>query len=615
MNPLPAMATCAHRGKFHNGAAGCATILAPMPASVRFALCCHTAVALPPRAWLMRIALFWLLAVQAAWVHAAGIESLPTEPLGRWMEVMSEKGLPLTLDEARDQLRRGAFARGHEEVLKFGIGVRPVWLRLVVDNIRQQTAERRLQIETSWLDRIDLYLVHDGEMILHKTAGDGDAASQHPLPGLGYVFDLPLPPGQNEIFLRVETPDPLLLPVRLLDTVQIVALQRQYDYGYGLLYGFLLALIAYNAMLYIGLRERSYLDYALYLGSFVLLNLCYTGHAYIWLWPANTAVQQYAIPLMMVIVGCLGLRFADGFLNLRRIAPGIHRLVRWVSVLGLLLLLLIIARGQQDDAVHFAFVFVLMFSIIMVWLGIIAIRQGQVSGRYFLAAALVAMAGFTTTALAVWFGIAYSPLAYHAAGWGVVAEGILLALALAYRMRQYQSARLHAERLARTDPLTSLSNRRAFLEYAGPVWSSARRSQRPLAVMMVDIDHFKSINDTHGHVMGDRVLQAVSRTLTEVCRGGDITARWGGEEFVILLPETSAAQAAQLAERLRVKIASLRLGSQRKPISLSASFGIAERIDQHDNLERLIHEADEWLYRAKTSGRNRVAGPLELKMA
>jgi diguanylate cyclase (GGDEF)-like protein len=224
------------------------------------------------------------------------------------------------------------------------------------------------------------------------------------------------------------------------------------------------------------------------------------------------------------------------------------------------------------------------------------------------------MVGISTTTLAVWFGLAYSPLAFHAAGWGIVAEGILLALALAYRMRQYQRARRQAERLARTDTLTGLPNRRAFLEAAGSLWSTAHRSQRPLAAMMVDIDFFKAINDNHGHATGDRVLQAVSRLLAEICRGGDITARWGGEEFVILLPETNAAQAAQLAERLRTKIAALRLGSPRKPIRLSASFGIAER-GAHESLDQLLHEADEWLYHAKESGRNRVAGPLALQPA
>ena len=102
-----------------------------------------------------------------------------------------------------------------------------------------------------------------------------------------------------------------------------------------------------------------------------------------------------------------------------------------------------------------------------------------------------------------------------------------------------------------------------------PYWAVMHR--RP-----ADYDFFKAINDNHGHAMGDRVLQAVSHLLTEVCRGGDITARWGGEEFIILLPETTAAQATQLAERLRMKISALRLGLTLWPAG-PAPAGAADR--------------------------------------
>ena len=557
-------------------------------------------------AWLARLALLWLMAMHAAVGGAAELTALSAEPLGRWMDVMSEKGRPLTIDEAKEHLSRGGFTQGKEEVLKFGIGAQPVWLHLAIDHSGTQPAERRLQIENSWLDRIDVYLLQNGKVIQRLSAGDSEASAQHPQPGLGYVFDLKLPPGRSDIMVRVTTPDPLLVPVRLLDSAQIGALSRQYDYGYGLLYGFLLALIAYNAMLYIGLRERSYLDYTLYLSSFALLNLSYTGHGYIWLWPANSALQQYAIPLLMVIFSCLGLRFADGFLDLRRHVPKIHRLVRWTMITAMFLICLTIVVQRQSEAVLFAFIFALVFSCAMVWLGIVAVRHDLIAGRYFLAAALTSMVGNTATALAVWHGLAYSPITFHAAGWGVVAEGILFALALAYRMRQDQRARLHAEHLARTDPLTGLLNRRAFLEFAIPVWSTAKRSRRPLSAMMVDIDFFKVINDTHGHAMGDKVLQAVSALLAEACRNSDIAVRWGGEEFVILMPETDGEQAAVLAERLRARIADLRLGTLRKPIQLSASFGIAER-GAHESLDQLINDADEWLYRAKQAGRNRVS--------
>ncbi|UCV09622.1 diguanylate cyclase [Dechloromonas denitrificans] len=556
--------------------------------------------------WAGWLTLFWLLLMHGAQAQVHPLETLPTEPLGRWMNILIESGPPLSIKEALQQQRQGAFQPGDSDVAKFGIAAKPVWLHLAVGNNQALPAKRRLEIEISWLDRIELYQVHGNQLVAQSIAGDANTAHRSPLAGLGYVFDLTLPPGRSDIFLRVATPDPLVVPVRLLDTAQAEALQLQYDYGYGVLYGFLLALIAYNAMLFIGLRERSYLDYTLYLGSFVLLHLGYTGHAYVWLWPQQTAFQQYAIPLLMVIFSCFGLRFASGFLNLRQHAPVARRLVHWQVTLGLILIFSTVAMQRQQDTVLVAFLFVLLFSVVMVWLGIITIRHGRIAGRYFLAAALTTMLGTSVTALAVWHGLPYTSISFHAAGWGVVIEGILLALALAYRMRQHQQARQQAEQLASTDPLTGLLNRRAFFEHAGPVWSTALRSNRHLSVLMADIDHFKEINDGYGHAMGDKVLAEISRLLAAACRSGDIAARWGGEEFVLLLPETDAAQACQLAERLRGEIECLKFGSAGQGFRLSASFGIAQ-LGDHESLDKLIHDADAWLYRAKQTGRNRVA--------
>lgn len=438
-------------------------------------------------------------------------------------------------------------------------------------------------------------------------AGDVDKVLQHPQAGLGYVFDPALPPGKNDFYLRVETPDPLVLPLRLLTQDQIEAVQRQYNYGYGLLYGFLLALIAYNAMLYVGLRERSYLDYSLYLGCFVFVNLSYTGHGYAWFWPESPVFQQYVIFSAMVLFGCLGLQFASGFLNVRQHAPRAHVLIRRSVQSALALIGLAVLLQSQVMAGYVAFGFVLLYSLMMVWLGVITVRRGRVAGRYFLVAALTTLLGTTTTALSVWRGLPYTQLGFYTAGWGVVIEGLLLALALAYRMRQSQRARIDAEQLASLDPLTGLLNRRAFREHAGPLWSTAQRNQRPLAVIMMDLDFFKAINDTYGHAMGDQVLVAASRILSEACRSGDLAARWGGEEFVVLLPETDAQQAMILAERLRLKMAAQIFDKAGEKIRISASFGVAE-IGKHASLEALIDESDARLYVAKEAGRDQVCG-------
>jgi diguanylate cyclase (GGDEF)-like protein len=307
----------------------------------------------------------------------------------------------------------------------------------------------------------------------------------------------------------------------------------------------------------------------------------------------------------MIAFGCFGLRFAFGFLELRQSAPRVRRLSILIAGVATATFLLAALAGQQSMTVFVAFVFILAFTLLMVWMGLIAVRGGRVPSRYFLAAALVAMPGTAVTAMSVWRGIPFTPAGFHAIGWAFVGEGILLALALAYRMRTAHQARLRAEQLARIDPLTNLPNRRAFLEQAAPAWAIAKRTGRPLALLVADIDFFKRINDTCGHATGDEVLVAVARLLMAACRTGDIAARWGGEEFIILLPETDAGQATQVAERLRERIARLPVGSPGQEIVASASFGVAQR-QGHEHIESLIREADEQLYRAKSAGRNCV---------
>lgn len=168
------------------------------------------------------------------------------------------------------------------------------------------------------------------------------------------------------------------------------------------------------------------------------------------------------------------------------------------------------------------------------------------------------------------------------------------------------------QRLAMTDALTGLFNRRHFNQVAVEEVSRALRYQRPLSVMVFDIDFFKRINDTFGHRSGDEMLAMIARLTREVLRTTEIPARWGGEEFIVLLPETPAAAAAAVAERLRHKIEEAALPSGRGPIKVTASFGVSDVIDRRDTrvddqlLSEFISTADRAMYASKTSGRNRV---------
>ena len=159
--------------------------------------------------------------------------------------------------------------------------------------------------------------------------------------------------------------------------------------------------------------------------------------------------------------------------------------------------------------------------------------------------------------------------------------------------------------LANTDALTGVLARRAFKEEAARAVSLALRHHHPLSAVALDLDHFKAINDTHGHGAGDRVISECLRSCTQQLRQGDIAGRLGGEEFAFILPHTDRAAAAEVAEKLRATIASLKVETGGSPIQFTASFGIAALDSGTRDVDALLAKADAALYQAKSEGRNR----------
>lgn len=560
-----------------------------------------------PLVWLTAALLWLLLQCQAALATPVDLANAVPGPLGASMSLLEEYGPPLSVDEAIQRRGQDAFRPNTQPVPDFGIGARPVWVHLAVHNPGAQPLPRVLQAGTTWIDQLDLYLVRDGKVVRRLHAGDGDAALQHPVAGMGYLFEVEFAPGITELYLRAATPDPLSLPLLLMTPEESEAHRHWQNYTYGALYGFLLALIAYNALLYAGLRERSHIDYAIYLGTFILLNVAYTGHGYALLWTDDSGFQRYVILVLMIMFGCAGTRFAARFLALRQHAPALARWTWLYCASGFALMLAAIATDRQDLAALLAFVFALLFVFGVVALGVLAVRRRLDTAWYFLAAVGWGMCGALVTNLAVWGILPYNTWTYRALEIGVLLEATLLALAVTHHVRVQQRARQTAEELARVDPLTGLFNRRAFIEQGEQALATAERSDRPLSLVILDIDHFKSINDTFGHAVGDLAIQGVARLLQDTCRRGDVVARWGGEEFILLLPETNRSQATFLAERLRQKIEETPVRTGATAITLTASMGVAAR-DRHASLDALVSEADGQMYRAKECGRNRVCG-------
>jgi len=159
------------------------------------------------------------------------------------------------------------------------------------------------------------------------------------------------------------------------------------------------------------------------------------------------------------------------------------------------------------------------------------------------------------------------------------------------------------------DPVTNTYNKRYFLDRITEEFTYAQRKKYPLSLVMFDIDHFKVINDTHGHLAGDMVLTRLSACVSKVIRSDDVFARYGGEEFVVLMRETPCQHAVNLAERIRQSIENEKIEYEGVEIEVRVSCGVATLNEKHRDFFALISESDKYLYQSKGAGRNRVSGP------
>ena len=224
--------------------------------------------------------------------------------------------------------------------------------------------------------------------------------------------------------------------------------------------------------------------------------------------------------------------------------------------------------------------------------------------------ALSALCSVSLTRLWLWFkgasemGDARYIALFVSIPMSALAGGLAIALVITL-----EDTRRRIHELAMTDPLTGLRNRRHFIQWAQRELELANRHDLPLALVVLDIDHFKRINDGHGHGVGDAVLVELGRRCSGVLRGTDLLARWGGEEFIALLPNTSAPLALQLSERLRVAASAPMALPPTPGLQVTVSAGVAGRAvgtTVQPSLDALLQAADRALYEAKNAGRDRV---------
>lgn len=356
------------------------------------------------------------------------------------------------------------------------------------------------------------------------------------------------------------------------------------------------------------LRDPTFFFYAAYVLSYALIQGVQTGFAAhplgIETIAANPRLFGVTALLVSVVAATL---FADRFIDLRRHAPRLRLLV--LALAGLVVLNGALAFAPIDSLRTLSRILVnpllIVIGPMLLLCGIIASLRGSRYAVYFLVGwtpllVVTVMSSLQTLGVFVqWTQL--NDLCIAAAAF----EALVLSLGLADRALAMRRDRERIGVLAETDPLTGLFNRRAWLDRALALLDSAAREGGPVCVMFLDLDHFKMLNDSRGHAAGDKALMRVAELMRGAMRHREVIGRYGGEEFVVALPDCALPAAAEVANRVRTSIERQAIALGGDGGVLTTCIGVAERTP-NETLSSLVARADAAMYEAKAAGRNRV---------
>ena len=354
--------------------------------------------------------------------------------------------------------------------------------------------------------------------------------------------------------------------------------------------------------------------FILYAGMTALqaLYLAYfSGEGFHWPWlAAGSALVPYAWNVPVALSGTMACLFAREIADLRHTSARSYQALGWLAAAFAVLAVANVGRlfGFGQAVVRIGNLMFLGGGVFVLVAAFLSWRRGNRAAGWFLCAWVLLETFSIVSSARLLFTRAASneALFYYGLPGSMVASAILTSLGVADRLRQQRYALTEAERRARTDALTGVLNRRSLLEQLEAACRHARTNGLPVSVLFLDLDFFKSINDSYGHAAGDACLAAVIRPIQAELRQSDIIGRYGGEEFVVVLGGADAAAAEPIAERIRQRVSEALIERHGTRIQLTCSIGVASSHPLGVWGEALIAQADSAVYAAKRLGRNRV---------
>lgn len=597
--------------------------------------------------YLLCIALLSLTAARCLASTVVLDANKPLTSISKGLEYLAAPNGETSLDSVR-AIPSYRWHTSHSNSLNLSYTDHPYWFRSTLYNPGTTTLQRQLEIAYPVLDYIDLFIVNQAGQTEYLRLGDKYPFALRPYWHRHFIVPIRIAAGQNvQLYLRVQTSSAMQIPLQLWQAEARDAHDQRQNLLQGLYFGTMLVMLLYNLILFFGIRDWNYLLYVLWTACMAGFLSAFNGLAFQYLWPTATQWNDQSIAVLLSLANVFGAAFSLGFLQLRKNLP--RSVPALQGMIGLALLAAIAAFWLPYQlAIKFtifnavASILLMMAAAIRLW------SAGYRAARLFILSWSSVLIGGTILAMNK-FGLLPSNLfTEHAAQVGSALEAILLSLAMVDRFNserknselsriemlqaqqtlldvqrhqnevlenrvrerteELQQANLKLQEMSSTDALTGTYNRRHFDQAYASELKRMRRDHTDLSLLLLDIDHFKQINDSWGHQIGDECLKLVAQTIGQhIQRGSDTLARVGGEEFCILLPNTNAAGAVFLAETIRGAIEALSTEINGNRVAITASIGVTSSSQQLPTPpEQLLNLADKALYRAKQQGRNRV---------
>jgi len=522
--------------------------------------------------------------------------------VGNFLHLLEDPEGKLTMDEVSSPEFTGRFRRIPGSVPNLGITPSVIWARFQVNNPTDQARRLYLSFEYPVTDSIFLFRPEPAGGWTRLEAGDSVPNSPEVIPHRYFVFPLNLQPHREAAcYVRIQTTAAMTLPLTLWTPMAFLLADHQKQIVFGLLFGVAVGFIIYFGVSAFKLNNPSCLWFALYLIALGLLVGIREGFFQELIPPSfkiwNNIINVADIGFLYFI----GARFLRTFLDVDSHSPKIDSVLAVLQWMGLIYIPVLLFPSPITP----------IYSLVLVGLGpifstivsIIYWLKGVPNAKYFAIGWLIGHLTSTIDFLRISGLIPYVSLMDYAIPAALISSLIFFTMAVVQQLYTYRL-------FANQDGLTGLANRRCLDQVLNSEWRRNQRHLRPLSLIMADVDFFKNYNDAYGHKAGDACLIGLADVLKNYARRpGDLAARYGGEEFVVLLSETPAEEAVQIAERIREAIEALHLPHKSSTVKdvVTISLGVVTVVpDQNTGPDGLVQKADEAMYRAKQTGRNRV---------